>query len=1140
MLASLLVAGTALGVVGLTALPVAAQPNTGLAAQTVASGDARFQIVSPTVIRTEYAGDGQFTDGATFNVVGRDDFAAAPFTTTTTDGWLTIDTGQMLVKYRVGSGDFTGENLSVSLVTSSGQSVSGSPWATTDAAECISGSLCEAEGLSLAGLSLATNHSGYTGQGFVAGYEAVGNALTFQTTIGQAGTDNLTLRYANSQGGDGKVTDRTLSASVDGGAAQTLTLPPTAGWDSWSLASVPLTLTQGEHRITVTRAAGDSGQINLDSLALVAPGAGYPAPTVAVSSCTFGALCEAETGTLAGGANIGADHNGASAGSFLAGLGQGASATTHVTGVPADGEYAMQVRYANGQSAARSIAVQSNSGTPTAVSLPATSGWDYWNTVSTPIQLAAGNNDVTIGCPDASSCQLNIDTVALVQSDSPLLAPHAALGGYRRDLDQVNGSPKTNPGLLFQDGWSLVDDTTSSLYDPTTKAVTARGDHGGQAYHDGYVFGYGTNYEQALKDLSQLTGPTMLLPQWAYGVWYSEYYDRTASEFTDQIVPKFRSEGVPVDVMAIDTDFKAKDTWNGWEVDTNKFPDMKGLLASLEAEGIHNTLNIHPTIQSDDPKFAAAQTTANGAFSPSTDTNKFLIDWSDPAQLKAYFDLHSEFQSDGADIYWLDWCCNEQSKYSANGVTPDAFINSQYAAYTNDALGGRGFAFSRAYGSLTAGGYGNPQAVPTGPWADKRTTLHFTGDTRSTWQMLQGEVGYTPGESAATGLASISHDIGGHFGGDQKPGAEEGSTQLPGDLYARWVQFGAFQPIDRLHSNHSDRLPWQYDAATDASATSFLNLRESLVPLSYTLAAQATATGTPIVKPLYLQYPTSQQAYSMAGREYLYGSDILVAPVTTPGDTATTSVWFPDGSQWVDYFTGETHEGGTTADVTTGLDRMPVFVRSGGIVPTRTNNVTNDSQNPLTDVTVNVATGADGSFTLYEDDGGAAESVKSATTALSYTQQATGGKLNIAPVSGTFTGQVTNRAWTAAFTNAAQPAVVTVDGVAVGASAWTYDAASRTVSVKVAARPLSEATTVAFSTEADAIPTSTPTPPPTIGGGSSPATPAPVAGQGNGQSPSGNLAATGSEVALIGLVATLLLAAGAGVFVAGRRRRQMR
>ena len=1067
-IASILVAAATLGAVGMAAVPATAAAGR-LADQTVISGNARFQVLSPTLIRSEYAGDGAFTDDATFNAIGRDGFAPAQFSTSVDDGWLTIDTGSMVVKYHEKSGDFTAKNLSIGLTSANGQKVVGAPWtAPEDVSSCAPGVLCEAESAVLAGLTPATNHTGYTGKGFAAGYEAVGNRLTLATSVEAAGDYDLALRYANNQGGDGQVTTRTLTVTVDGAAPKTISLPPTASWDSWALASTALTLTAGDHRIAVERTATDSGSVNLDSLAVIEPGAQYPSPTTTVTPCAFGTLCDAEKGALSEGATAATDHNGAAGGVFLAGLGRGATQTSHVTGVPKDGDYALQLRYANGQPGARTVSVSANGGASSVASLPVTSGWDYWRTVSVPVHLTAGDNDVSIGCPDDASCQVNVDTLAVTGSDAALLAPHAALGGYRRDLDTANGTVPTNPGLLYQDGWSLLDDTASATYDTSTKAVTPRGDHGGAGYHDGYLFGYGSAYTTALGDLARLTGPTALLPKWTYGVWYSEYYDRTAADFTDTIVPAFRSHGVPLDVMAVDTDYKSPDKWNGWEIDTTRFPDMAKFLASLEAQGIHNTLNVHPTISSADPKLPAAQATAGGTLTPSGD--KFLFDWSQKAQLQAYFDLHEEIKAAGTEIWWLDWCCGEGSQYSAPGVTPDAFINSQYAKYSDAALGGRGFAFSRAYGSLTAGGYGNPQPVATGPWADKRTTLHFTGDTVSSWPMLQAQVGYTPGESASTGLAAVSHDIGGHTGGTTFPGAEPESTKLADDLYARWVQLGTFQPIDRLHSNHSDRLPWQYGAAADASATKFLNLRENLMPLTYTLAAQASATGQPMVRPLYLQYPRDEEAYAMAGREYLYGSDVLVAPVTTAGETATTTVWFPGGSDWTDYFTGETHPGGSTAEVTTGLDRMPVFVRSGGIVPVRSQNVTGDDQNTMSALTLNVTGGADGSFDLYEDDGGAVGDLTSATTPVKYTQQTDGGTLDIAPVSAAFDGQVAQRAWTTTFSNVVEPKTVRVDGEPLEQKAWSFDPAARTLTVTVPSRAVTRATTVSFSTTARAVP----------------------------------------------------------------------
>lgn len=225
-----------------------------------------------------------------------------------------------------------------------------------------------------------------------------------------------------------------------------------------------------------------------------------------------------------------------------------------MVGVPADGTYALQVRYANatgsdGLYQTRTATVSSN-GTTRTLSLPVTSNWDTWSTASVPVTLKAGANDITVGCPDAASCHVNLDTVSVTAANSPAPQPHLALGGYRRSLDGVdgnNGAPATTPGLLYKDGWYLLDDTTSALYDTGTHQVTQRPSHGGAPYQDGYVFGYGYghNYQQGLTDLATLTGPPELLPQWAYGVWYSEYIDRTAADYENRILPPSAPRACP-------------------------------------------------------------------------------------------------------------------------------------------------------------------------------------------------------------------------------------------------------------------------------------------------------------------------------------------------------------------------------------------------------------------------------------------------------------------------------------------------------------------------------------------------------------------------------------------------------------------
>ncbi|MGA5582095.1 TIM-barrel domain-containing protein [Streptomyces thermodiastaticus] len=1032
----------------------------------VTSGDARFQILSPTLVRTEYAGDRAFTDAPTFNAIGRDDFAPTPYTARTSEGWLTITTSAMTLRYRVGSGPFDAGNLSVKL-TAGDAPVTAAPWHRLI---CRPGTLCEAEKLRLDGVSAAADHTGHTGTGFAAGFTGTGSSVSADIDVTHDGAYDVAVRYANALGGDGRNETRTLTLTVDGAEPTTPTLPATGSWDTWKLATAPVRLGAGPHTLTLTRTASDSGNVNLDSLALVHPGDPYPpADTAAITGCAVGTSCEAEDGRITGTASSATDHTGYAGDGFVAELNQGSSVTTHLVGVPADGVYTLRVRYANGTGGdglhrTRTASVSTGAGTTT-LTLPATENWDDWRTAAVPVTLTAGDDDITLGCPEETSCHVNLDTVSVTATGAPAPQPHLALGGYRRGLDGVTGTgpaPVTTPGLLHKDGWYLLDDTPSALYDPATQQVTPRPAHGGEPYQDGYVFAYGHDYEQALADLATLTGPPALLPPWAYGVWYSEYIDRTAADYRDTVLPAFRAEGVPLDVLVTDTDYKAVNNWSGWEIDRNRFPDPKGFFDWSAAQGLHNTLNVHPSILASDPQFPRAQATAKGKLTKggcapgaSVEDNCHTFDFGDPDQLRAYLDLHRTMDDQGNDFWWLDWCC-DSSQSSLPGVTPDAWINQQYATMTGRRLG-RGFVLSRAYGSLQAGGYSGQQAVPTGPWADKRTTVHFTGDTSSTWGTLKLEVGYTPGESAATGMVAVTHDIGGHNDTTGLPGSETwtdgGQTRttykLPDDLYARWVQFGTFQPIDRLHSNHSDRLPWQYGTEARASADRFLNLRENLVPYTYTLAEEAHRTGVPIVRATYLEYPEEEQAYATADSEYLYGPDVLVAPVTSPGTTATTTVWFPPG-RWTDWFTGTTYQGGTTREVTTGLDTMPVFVKDGGILPTRTHDVAAHDKAPLTDVTLTVATGASGSYRLYEDDGTGTGPGHSATTTVRHTRDGSRHTVTVDAVHGSFPGQVKDRRWTLSLLGTDHaPTEVSATGVRLTRADWHWDRASRTLTISL-------------------------------------------------------------------------------------------
>ncbi|MBV9857788.1 MAG: DUF5110 domain-containing protein, partial [Streptosporangiaceae bacterium] len=405
-------------------------------------------------------------------------------------------------------------------------------------------------------------------------------------------------------------------------------------------------------------------------------------------------------------------------------------------------------------------------------------------------------------------------------------------------------------------------------------------------------------------------------------------------------------------------------------------------------------------------------------------------------QAESYFALHQPYESEGVGFWWLDWCC-DASTVSMPGLTPDNWINHLYAMDLAN-KGQRGFVLSR-----TGSSYQDPDEVyPAGPWSGHTSTLAFTGDSWGTWNTLTFQAQLAADE-ASIDEPYVSNDIGSFLG------PPPGNPQDDSDLYARWVQLGTFQPVLRLHSNAGNRLPWDYPGPADSTAASFLRLREALVPYTYTLADTSVNTGLPITSPLYLDYPGEAAAYTNPG-EYLYGPDMLVAPATTPGNVTTERVWFPPG-KWTDWFTGATFQGPATQTLTVPLDRMPVFVKAGGIIPEQApmDHVGADPNAPLT---LRVYPGAAGRFSLYQDAGSGTgyEKGQSSLTSISTTASAhAASTIDIGPARGSYPGQAATRSFDVDIVGVSRPHAVLLDGQPLAAGDWTYDPATHTVTAAV-------------------------------------------------------------------------------------------
>jgi len=679
----------------------------------------------------------------------------------------------------------------------------------------------------------------------------------------------------------------------------------------------------------------------------------------------------------------------------------------------------------------------------------------------------------------AGDVRVQVGKASLAPAPGPNPRP---LGGWRRSLDHVSGPVPLHEGMLSRAGWYLLDDSATALITPEGFAPRPAAPEGG--YQDLYLFAYGSDYARGLRDLRTLTGPAPLLPRKAFGVWFSRWWPYGDADWR-ALVARFREEHVPLDTLSIDTDFKAVHdatgaqlassvvgapggnySWNAWDWNRALYPDPAGFFRWADEQGIEVGLNLHPSISSGDPRFAETQQRAGGGLVEDPDCRVvqadpggtcMVFDLAQRAHLDAYFALHEPFERDGVDFWWLDWCC-DGTRADAPGLTPDTWLNRQYFLRQR-ARGSRWPAFQRMGASLQLGFGGNGG---TGAFAEHRYTLQFTGDSCATWEFL-GFASQFTAAAASIGLPYVSHDIGTFFSQspqgicskEASPYLAASQNSLAPEMYVRWVQFGAVQPLERLHSHHGKRLPWEYEEPARSIAADFLRLRESLVPQLYTLAREARDTGTTIVRPLYLTWPGEDPAYEHPS-QYTLGRDLLVAPVAVPGDPAQVEVWFPPGT-WVDWFTGERHRGPGTKTLSVPLSRMPLFVRAGAIVTTQPAVPTTPAGPPARIVlTAHAGTGR---ATIYDDAGTgfAFEGGAFSRTPIVQRRRGRARELRIGPATRALPAR---RAYDVRLIGVSRPRAVRVNGRRL--RAWSYDAPTRTLSTTIPTRSTRRAITIAI------------------------------------------------------------------------------
>ena len=508
-------------------------------------------------------------------------------------------------------------------------------------------------------------------------------------------------------------------------------------------------------------------------------------------------------------------------------------------------------------------------------------------------------------------------------------------------------------GVASENGVAVLDDSLSLVLEKNgTLNIRSFPEQ------DIYIFAYGHNYREAVKALFQISGCTPLIPRFALGNWWSRYHAYTEKEYL-HVMDDFEEQEIPFTVATVDMDwhwsktldqekgitkqgknnefYGGNDGWTGYSWNTRLFPDYRRFLKVLHEKNLHVTLNLHPALGVRYFEDKYSEMAEAMGVDPATE-KQISFDIADSRFINAYFRvLHKPLEHDGVDFWWIDWQQGSSSQLA--GLDPLWALNHYH--YLDNGLEHSPLILSR-YCKI----------------GSHRYPLGFSGDTFVTWESLN-YLPYFTATASNAGYSWWSHDIGGHMHGSKDD-----------ELYVRFVQFGVFSPINRLHSTDSETFtkePWAYSNGSGLIAAQYLRLRHKMIPFLYSASYRTNKEGLALIEPLYYEWAENKEAYQYRN-EYLFGGQLLVAPVTEKSKEqgmAVLKIWLPKG-KWTDLFTGMEYEGGSELTIMRWMEEMPVFLKEGGFFVLDDRKYTNNVKVPDC-LKVYTAEG-NGEYSLFEQD----------------------------------------------------------------------------------------------------------------------------------------------------------------------------
>lgn len=659
------------------------------------------------------------------------------------------------------------------------------------------------------------------------------------------------------------------------------------------------------------------------------------------------------------------------------------------------------------------------------------------------------------GVFDETNLTIDLHTGDMKKTWYPGLINEGNLRGTMRTLDGFDGDSSTyrkkrvqlEEGILSKDGWVLIDDSERPLFDDSDWAWVMPRDSNN--HKDFYFFGYGYNFKKALKDFTAVAGKIALPPRYVFGYWFSRWHPFTEMEFRE-LVDQFETLNIPLDVLVIDMDwhitglpeffkdgkrtFDQVDQYYGWTGFTwNKsyFPEPKEFLKWTNEKGLKTCLNLHPASgfhpHEEQYEMMARNLNIN------TDSGKHVpFDIVNKSFAKLYFDsvLHP-MEKAGIDFWWLDW--QQWNTTNIPGVNPTFYMN--YVHYSDMKRQGKRPLIYHRWGGL----------------GNHRYQIGFSGDTKITWKSLNYQPYFTA-TASNVGFGFWGNDVGGFYGNRNSP------EMTDPELFARWFQFGIFSPIVKTHATCYEpikRKIWEYPHEYFLHLRELVQLRYALIPYIYNAARQSYNTGISLCRPMYYDYPRSDNAYFFKN-QYMFGDDMIIHPITYPmgEDSLYTiqNVWLPEG-QWFEWSSGKILNGEDIYNQPFLETEIPVYVKAGAIVPMQAKG--NNASDQIDHLIVNIFPGEYGELELYEDNGNdnGFETNEYSLANIEFEKSGSEMNIKINPAIGKFKGMLTEKSYEIRLVNSFPPKSITINGKTIPFNeaskhnCWNYDGQNLTTRI---------------------------------------------------------------------------------------------